>query len=214
MNYPALELGTELVRANDQYPGAQEQEQAFLAAAQQKSSVNIEKVKEALELIKWYHGAVSRRSGEPYYLHPLAVAHIVLDWNQEEATIIGALLHDTVEDTPMLLENIDMMFGPEVVRVVDYVTHFQSFKDSFYRGKLTDDENTRMLLEATDKRALYVKVADRMHNMRTIEGHKTEEKKKKIAQETLLFFVPLAMALGIEKAAKELKEMSNKVLKR
>jgi Na+/proline symporter len=214
MNDPAMELGVELVRANDQYPGAQEQEQAFLMAVQQKSSANIENVKEALELIKWYHGSVSRRSGEPYYLHPLAVAHIVLDWNQEEATIIGALLHDVVEDTPMLLENIDMMFGPEVVRVVDYVTHFESFKDSFYRGKLTDDENWRMLMEATDKRALYVKLADRMHNMRTIEGHKTEEKKKKIARETLFFFVSLAGKLGLEQAAKELLDMSTRVLNR
>jgi (p)ppGpp synthase/HD superfamily hydrolase len=214
MNDPAMELGAELVRANDQYPGAQEQEREFLTAVKEKSSANIENVKEALELIKWYHGSVSRRSGEPFYLHPLAVAQIVLDWNQEEATIIGALLHDVVEDTPMLLENIDMMFGPEVVRVVDYVTHFENFKDSFYRGKLTDDENTRMLLQATDKRALYVKVADRMHNMRTIEGHKTEEKKKKIARETLLFFVPLAGKLGLEKAAKELLDMSTRVLNR
>lgn len=214
MNTPDKELGVALVRANDQYPGAQEQEQAFLRDVKQKSTANLENVKEALELIKWYHGAVSRRSGEPYYLHPLAVAHIVLDWNQEEATIIGGLLHDVVEDTPMLLENIDMMFGPEVVRVVDYVTHFESFKDSFYRGKLNDIENKRMLLEATDKRALYVKIADRLHNMRTIEGHQKEEKKKKISQETLDFFVPLAKSLSLEKAAKELLDISTQVLNR
>ena len=91
MNDPAMELGSELVRANDQYPGAQEQEREFLTAVKEKSSANIENVKEALELIKWYHGSVSRRSGEPYYLHPLAVARIVLEWNQEEATIIGGL---------------------------------------------------------------------------------------------------------------------------
>jgi Na+/proline symporter len=214
MNAPDKELGVELVRANDQYPGAQEQEREFLTAVREKSPANIENVKEALELIKWYHGSVSRKSGEPYYLHPLAVARIVLDWNQEEATIIGALLHDTVEDTPMLLENIDMMFGPDVVRVVDYVTHFESFKDSFYRGKLNDTENKRMLLEATDKRALYVKVADRLHNMRTIESHQTEEKKRKICQETLDFFVPLAKYLGLEQGAKELLDRSTRVLNR
>ncbi len=212
MNDPAMELGAELVRANDQYPGAPEREQAFLATVKQKSSANIENVKSALELIKWYHGSVSRRSGEPYYLHPLAVAQIVLDWNQDESTIIGALLHDTIEDTAMLLENIDMLFGPDVVRVVDYVTHFESFKDSFYRGKLTDEENLSMLLQVADKRALFVKVADRMHNMRTIEGHKSEDKKRRIAKETLSFFVPLAMALGIEQAAEELRDMSDRVL--
>jgi (p)ppGpp synthase/HD superfamily hydrolase len=144
----------------------------------------------------------------------LAVAQIVLDWNQEEATILGALLHDTVEDTPMLLENIDMMFGPEVATVVDYVTHFVNFKDSFYMGKLTDFDNKSMLLEATDKRALYVKVADRLHNMRTIEGHKTEKKRKEVAQETLEFFVPLAKYLNLEKAAQELLDISKQVLNR
>lgn len=71
-----------------------------------------------------------------------------------------------------------------------------------------------MLLEATDKRALYVKIADRMHNMRTIEGHKTEEKKKNISHETLAFFVPLAQSLNLDQAAKDLREMSNKVLNR
>eukprot|EP01132_Coremiostelium_polycephalum_P003031 gene3031-3789_t len=214
MNDPMMELGSALVRANDQYPGAQEQEKAFLLALQEKAPSHIEKVKEALELIKWYHGSAKRRSGEPYYLHPLSVAQIVLDWNQEEATIIGALLHDTVEDTPMLLENIDMMFGPEVVRVVDYVTHFKVFKDSFYRGKLTDDENMKMLLEATDKRALYVKVADRLHNMRTIEGHKTEEKKNRISKETLSFFVPLAKSLNLDQTAQELLARSTQILNR
>ncbi len=212
MDNPAMELGAALVRANDQYPGAQKQEQEFLTAVEQKSSANIEHIKTALELIKWYHGARNRHSGEPYYLHPLAVAQIVLAWNQEEATIIGGLLHDTVEDTPMLLENIDMMFGPEVVNIVDSVTHLESFKNSFYRGKLNEDENMRMLLEATDKRALYVKIADRMHNMRTIEGHAKYEKQEKIAKETLYFFVPLAKALGIEQAAEELQDRSNRVL--
>ncbi len=214
MNAPDMDLGVALVRANDQYPGTQGQEQAFLTAVQQKTSANIEQVKRALEIIKLYHGSAVRRSGEPYYLHPLAVAHIVLDWNQEEATILGSLLHDTVEDTPMLLENIDMMFGPEVATVVDYVTHFVNFKDSFYMGKLTDFDNKSMLLEATDKRALYVKVADRLHNMRTIEGHKTEKKKKEISKETLEFFVPLAGKLGLDKAAKELLDISKRVLNR
>jgi hypothetical protein len=208
MNDPYMELGAELIRANDTYPGAAEQEQLFLTTIQQKTSANIETIKTALEMIKWYHGPKNRNSGEPFYLHPLAVAQIVLEWNQEEATILGALLHDIVEDTAMLLENIDMMFGPEVVNIVGIVTHFETTQDSFYKIKLSNHENILMLLEVEDKRALYVKIADRMHNLRTINGHQSYTKKEQIAQETLQFFVPLARALGWEQAAIELKNKS------
>jgi hypothetical protein len=214
MNDPYMELGAELVRADDTYPGAAEQEASFLTAVQQKTSANIETIKTALEMIKWYHGAKNRHSGEPFYLHPLAVAQIVLDWSPDEATILGALLHDTVEDTAMLLENIDMMFGPEVVKIVDGVTHFESIQESFYKIKLATHENILMLLEIEDKRALYVKIADRIHNMRTIEGHQSAAKKKQIAEESLQFFVPLAKALGLEQAVAELKERSMAILNR
>ncbi len=168
-------------------------------------------IKTALEAIKWYHGPVKRHSGEPFYLHPLAVAQIVLDYNQEEATVLGALLHDTVEDTPMLLENIDTLFGPEVARIVDGVTHLESNKDTTYKVKLTNHENVLSLLEVKDRRALYVKLADRMHNMRTIQGHSSYIKQKQIAEETLQFFVPLAERLGLQKAAEELKELCMEV---
>jgi hypothetical protein len=212
MNDPYMELGAELIRADDTYPGAAEQEEAFLTAVQQKTSANIETIKTALEMIKWYHGPKNRNSGEPFYLHPLAVAQIVLDWNQEEATILGALLHDIVEDTAMLLENIEMMFGPEVVNIVDTVTHFESTKESFYKIKLSNHENTLMLLGVEDKRALYVKIADRIHNLRTINGHQSHTKKKQIAEEILQFFVPLARAVGWHQAEIELKDKSAAIL--
>jgi (p)ppGpp synthase/HD superfamily hydrolase len=123
------------------------------------------------------------------------------------------LLHDTVEDTPMLLEHVEMRFGPVVRKVVDSVTHFESYQDSFYKAKLDDVENMGMLLQTSDRRALLVKVADRMHNMRTIGGHKSEEKKRAIAKETLSFFVPLALTLNIPPyAAEELQIRSEKVL--
>jgi (p)ppGpp synthase/HD superfamily hydrolase len=213
MNAYVRELGVELKRADDTWPGAKEQEEAFLADVRKKSSADIEQVEKAIELIKLYHGAVTRKSGEPYYLHPLAVAHIVLDWNQEEATILGALLHDTIEDTPLVFNHIDMLFGFEVATIVDYATHFVNFKNSFYMGKLTDFDNKTMLLQATDTRALYVKIADRLHNMRTINGHPQEEKRKAIAKETLEFFVPLAMTLKLDQAVQELLDLSNRVMK-
>ena len=145
--------------------------------------------------------------------NPLAVARIVLDWTTDEDVIIGALLHDTVEDTRMLLTQVDIKFGPVVSNIVDCVTHFESYVQSFYKLKLSDHENISMLLEKADRRALLVKVADRMHNMRTIDGHKSEEKKRKIADETLKFFVPLALTLDLPQIdVDELRVRSEKVL--
>lgn len=208
MDDPYMELGAELVRADDTFPGALEQEKAFLAAVKQRSNANLAAIETAIEIIKWYHGPVKRKSGEPFYLHPLAVAHIVLDYNTDEVTILGALLHDIVEDTPMVLENLEMMFGKEVVGIVDGVTHFESVQESFYKVQLAPHENIMMLLGVEDKRILYVKIADRLHNMRTIEGHSSYVKKKQIAEETLQFFVPLAKKLGLEEAAAELQQKS------
>jgi Na+/proline symporter len=213
MDKPYMELGITPTRANDRYPGAQEQEQEFLNAVRQRTQAHLETVKTVLELIKWYHGPVCRQTGEPFYLHPLAVARIVLDYDQEEATILAALLHDTVEDTHMLLEHIEAVFGEETAGIVDKVTHLESGQGSFYKIKLSAEENILMLLESGDDRAMYVKIADRMHNMRTIQG-KSVASQERIAKETLQFFVPQAQRLGLHEAAKELQERSMAVLVR
>jgi Na+/proline symporter len=206
MDKAYMELGIEPTRTGDTYPGAHAQEQAFLAAVKKRTHANLNTIKTAIEAIKWCHGPVKRVSGEPFYLHSIAVAHIVLDYNQDEATILGALLHDTVEDTFMLLESIETIFGKEVAEIVNAVTHLESSKDTFYKVKLSAHENIWSLLEVKDKRAWYVKLADRLHNMRTVQ-YKPYEKQKAIAQETLQFFVPLAEQLGLKAAAKELKEL-------
>jgi Na+/proline symporter len=206
-----MELNTELTRADDTYPGAREQEQEFLEAVAKKTQADLDLVHKAIETIKYYHGVKTRKSGEPFYLHPIAVAQIVLDYNQEEATILGALLHDTVEDTPMLLENIEMMFNKEVAHIVDGVTNLDSNRETFYKLKLSAHENIRKLLEVVDKRALYVKLADRMHNMRTIQA-KPYESQRRTAEEALLFFVPIAEKLGLINTAEELKELCFAVL--
>ncbi|MEM9416816.1 MAG: HD domain-containing protein [Bacteroidota bacterium] len=220
MDKAYMELGDTLRRADDHFKDearqidAQAQEQAFLAALAARSSVDIGLVKSALELIKWYHGPVNRHSGEPFYLHPLAVAQIVLDYSQEEITIIGALLHDIVEDTPMLLEQLATGFGQEIAAVVDVVTHLQSSPGSLSKVKLSAEENIKMLERTGNTQALYVKLADRMHNMRTIEGHSSVIKQKQVATETMEFFVPLAERLGLQQAVEELTERCLAVLKK
>ena len=211
MDKPYMELGVAPVRANDHYPGAQAQEQAFLTAVSQRTTANIETIKTVIEIIKWYHGPVYRKTGEPFYLHPMAVAQIVLDYNQDEATLLGALLHDTVEDTHILLEHIETIFGEETAGIVSKVTHLESMQDSFYKIKLSSEENILMLLETGDDRAMYVKLADRVHNMRTIESKSTTSQVR-IAKETLQFFVPQAQRLGLHLVGQELKERCMKIL--
>ncbi|MCU0318327.1 MAG: HD domain-containing protein [Amoebophilaceae bacterium] len=209
---PHMELGAAPIRADDHYPGAQAKEKAFLEAVKQKSTADIELVKSVLELIKWYHGPFKRQTGEPFYLHPLEVAHIVLDYNPEETTILAALLHDMVEDTAMLLGDVEAVFGKETADIIDTVTHLESHQDSCYKVKLSAEENIMMLLENGDDRAMYVKLADRLHNMRTIEG-KDELSQIRIAKETLQFFVSQSQRLHMRETAQELKERSWRVLK-
>ncbi|MCU0318357.1 MAG: HD domain-containing protein, partial [Amoebophilaceae bacterium] len=211
MDTPQMLGGTEWPRADDTYPGAQEQEQAFLAAVKDKSKADLSLVEHAIDLLKDYHGPVLRKSGEPFYLHPLAVAQIVLDYNQDEATILGALLHDAVEDTPLTLEQIALLFNDEVRTIVNGVTHMESNKGTIYKVLLSHPENIHKLLDVEDTRVLYVKLADRMHNMRTIHV-KGAESQRRTAEETLLFFVPLARSLFLYEAAEELRARSFSVL--
>ena len=216
MDKSYMELGAVPVRANDRYKSdifdAQAQEKEFLEAVEKRSSADIGLVEVALELIKWYHGPAYRYAGEPFYLHPLSVAQIVLDYNTDQPTILGALLHDTVEDTAMLLPHIEAVFGSETAEIVDVVTHLQSLGDSPYKINLSAEENVQMLWRIGNTRALYVKIADRLHNMRTIATRPYERQVQK-AERTLQFFVPLAAdKLKLPAAAKELKERSLAVL--
>ena len=217
MDKPELAIGTLPERADDHFrhetADAQAQEEMFLKVIAERSNANLGMIKLALNLIKWYHGHKNRHSGEPFYLHPLAVAQIVMDYDQDEATIVGALLHDTVEDTPMLMGHIEALFGQETAEVVDLVTHLQSIPGSMYKIRLSSEENLRMLAHSVNTRGLYVKLADRMHNMRTINGHPKVSKRKLVARETMDFFVPLARKLGLKEVAAEFERMCEEVFK-
>lgn len=184
-------------------------EEAFIREVKSKTKIDQDLLQKALKLIRQYHTGVRRKSGEPFYLHPIAVAHILLDYTQDQDTLLAALLHDTVEDTRLSLTQIALGFNMAVRHIVDGVTHLDS---DLKRVQLSARENIQQLLEAKDKRVLYVKLADRLHNMRTIEGHDSLTKRQKIADETLLFFVPVATSLGLGPIAEELKERCFTVL--
>ena len=166
----------------------------------------------ACEFSKNAHGTQKRESGDPYFQHPLEVAGIMADMKLDVASVITALLHDTVEDTDITLDDIEKEFGSEVAKLVDGVTKLT--KIEFQPDHIRQAENFRKLLVAMseDIRVLLVKLADRIHNMRTLGFVKSPEKRLRIAHETMEIYAPLAERIGIQKVKNELQELSFKEL--
>ena len=173
------------------------------------TGVDLQVIHKALKLIKQYHGGVKRKSGEPFFTHPLSVALILLKHSQDQEAILAALLHDTVEDTSLSLAHIRVMFGERVAFLVGKATNLE---DSIRRLSLAAHETLSRLIHYEDPCAALVKLSDRLHNMRTIRGHRSLEKQRRIAKETLTFFVPLARHLGLVSMGAELEKLSLAVL--
>ncbi len=208
MDLPQMEAGNREEKASRV---VLPEEVALLKKLYKDTPIDIELAKKAIMYIKKYHGYMKRKSGEPFYLHPIAATEILLAYTQDQAAILATLLHDTVEDTPLTLAEIGVIFGPEVASIVNKVTHLDG---QFRRIRMDTHENVRQLLEETDVRVLQVKLADRLHNMRTIQGHPQIAKQKKIAEETLHFFVPIARYLGLQQIEEELQELITIVMKK
>ncbi len=157
------------------------------------------------------HGHQRRKSGAPYFSHPIEVAAILTDLHLDDATIAAALLHDTVEDTETTVEELRELFGPDIAQLVDGLTKIGQL--DLVSKKAEQAENLRKLLLAiaTDARVLLIKLADRMHNMRTL-GAMPAYKRERIAQETLDIYAPLAGRMGMQSARDELEELSFEVL--
>jgi len=153
------------------------------------------------------HGHQKRASGDPYFSHPLEVAAILTDMHLDEATIAVALLHDTIEDTTATRQEIDDLFGPDIGRLVEGLTKLK--KLDLVSKKAAQAENLRKLLLAIseDVRVLLVKLADRLHNMRTLD-HVPEEKRQRIAEETMDIYAPLAGRMGMQDMREELEELA------
>ncbi len=165
-------------------------------------------VERAYELAKAAHREQKRKSGEPYLIHPVCVAIILAQIDMDEETIIGGLLHDVVEDTKYTLRDIKEIFGDEIALLVDGVTKLTQL--SYSADKLdVQAENLRkmFLAMAKDIRVVIIKLADRLHNMRTLEFMKPEKQKEK-ARETMDIYAPIAHRLGISKVKVELDDLS------
>lgn len=168
-----------------------------------------EMIRKAFEVAVESHKEMRRKSGEPYIYHPIAVAHICAEEIGLGATaIVCALLHDTVEDTDLTLDDIKGLFGPKVAAIIDGLTKISGVID---QSSSIQAENFRkvLLTMAEDIRVILIKLADRLHNMRTLE-HMKRDKQMKIASETLYLYAPLAHRLGLNTIKSELEDLSLK----
>ena len=174
--------------------------------------LNPDKLNKAYKFAVKAHKNQKRDSGDPYSNHPIAVANILTELKLDSATIATGLLHDTIEDTHATYETIKNEFGQEVADLVDGVTKISVFENQ--ATSISKAENFRKLILATSKdiRVLLVKIADRLHNMRTIDAISKIEKKERIAKETMEVYAPLADRMGMHRIRDELEDLSFKVL--
>ncbi len=202
------------VKAPEDYQDPEQLYQALIARVRKyHPSADISMIEKAYNLGKEAHKDQVRKSGEPYIIHPLWVGIILADLEMDKETIVAGMLHDAVEDTEMTLDDVTREFGEEVALLVDGVTKLGQL--SYSQDKLeVQAENLRkmFLAMAKDIRVIIIKLADRLHNMRTLE-FMTPEKQQEKARETMDIYAPIAQRLGISKIKTELDDLSLKYWK-
>jgi GTP pyrophosphokinase len=172
---------------------------------------DVELLRRAYVFSAFEHRGQVRHSGEPYLIHPLAVADFLADMKLDAVAIAAGLLHDVVEDTLTTIERIQELFGPEVAHVVEGVTKISAIPFSSSEERQAENIRKMLLAMVDDIRVILVKLADRLHNMRTL-NHLPEERRIKIAQETRDIYAPIANRLGMSKVKNELEELSFRYL--
>ena len=176
-------------------------------------STDISMIEKAYKVASEAHEGQKRKSGEPYIIHPLCVAIILADLELDKETIVAGLLHDAVEDTWMTYEEVEKEFGSEVALLVDGVTKLGQLSYSADKVEVQAENLRKMFLAmAKDIRVILIKLADRLHNMRTLQYMRPEKQQEK-ARETMDIYAPIAMRLGISKIKVELYDLSLKYLK-
>lgn len=177
----------------------------FVELVKRNYPKSAEKIISAYAFADAAHKDVKRRSGEPYITHPLEVAKILIDINMDYSTIMAGLLHDVVEDTDISLSDIAKKFGEVVAKLVDGVTKLSSFQAE----QVSEEDNLKRLLLAMgdDIRVIFIKLADRLHNMRTI-SYLRRDRQVRMAEETLEIFIPIAERIGIRKFRSEMQNLT------
>jgi len=154
------------------------------------------------------HGSQKRASGDPYFSHPVEVAGLMTDLKLDQETIVTALLHDTVEDTLATIEDIESNFGTDVARLVDGVTKLSKIETMAENERAAENLRKFLLAMSEDIRVLLVKLADRLHNMRTLHFIKSPEKRRRIARETMEIYAPLAERVGMYEYMREMQALA------
>src|ERR1700743_5725 len=154
------------------------------------------------------HGSQKRASGDPYFSHPIEVAGILTDLRLDDETIATAILHDTIEDTVATPEQIEKLFGPNVARMVDGVTKLSKIEAQSENERAAENLRKFLLAMSDDIRVLLVKLADRLHNMRTLHYIPSEAKRRRIAKETMDIYAPLAERVGMYEFMKEMQTLA------
>src|ERR1700761_432457 len=174
---------------------------------QNRPKDDIEIVKKAYEFSQKHHAGQTRASGEPYLVHPLEVGIILADMRLDTTAIAAGLLHDSVEDTSVTIEEIQSEFGEQVAHIVEGVTKISRI--DFASREEAQAENVRKMILAMvdDIRVVLIKLADRLHNMRTLK-HLSPERQEKIARETLEIYAPIAHRLGMGRVRGELEDLA------
>ena len=182
-----------------------------LLITQKHSQEDIEQVEKAYRFAKKLHDGQFRASGEPYIIHPVEVAKILAGLEVDTHTLIAAFLHDVLEDTDTKPETIEELFGSDVLNLVQGVTKLGKLQFKSKEERQAENFRRLFIAMANDIRVIFLKLADRLHNMRTL-NFMEPEKQKKIAKETLDIFAPLANRLGIYKIKAELEDLSLRYL--
>src|SRR6204780_2667504 len=172
---------------------------------------DVELLRRAYVFSAFEHRGQVRHSGEPYLIHPLAVADVLADMKLDAVAVASGLLHDVGEDTLTTIDRIQELFGPEVAHVVEGVTKISAIRFSSSEERQAENFRKMLLAMVDDIRVILVKLADRLHNMRTL-SHLPDDKRIKIAQETRDIYAPIANRLGMSKVKNELEELSFRYL--
>ncbi len=172
---------------------------------------NVDLIRRAYAYGMAMHEGQMRKSGEPYFSHPVAVAAILTEQQLDDATMVTALLHDTIEDTKSTYAEVAKLFGEEVAELVDGVTKLTNLQLSSTESQQAENFRKLFMAMSKDLRVILVKLADRLHNMRTIKSMAPEKQAKK-ARETMEIYAPLAGRMGMQWMREELEDLSFRVL--
>ena len=175
------------------------------------ADADIDLLRRAYEFSALEHQGQVRRSGEAYITHPLEVAALVADMKLDDVAIAAGLLHDVVEDTLTTIESVDELFGSDVAHVVEGVTKISTIPFSSSEERQAENFRKMLLAMVGDIRVILVKLADRLHNMRTL-GSLNDAQRAKIAQETLDIYAPIAHRLGMSRIKQELEDLAFRYL--